>query len=93
MADNYEANLSRIVLAHITLLNMQTAARDMFGKGYWALGVGERTAVDQAVWTAVRGTVAWATPDGIQQFLGPEEAGLRHPVGFPIAQSSPKETT
>jgi hypothetical protein len=41
-------NLLRAIAAELHLLNGMTAAREMFGRSYFSLGIGEKTAVDQA---------------------------------------------
>lgn len=50
MADEtYVENLLRWAAAHVQLQTRMQAAQEMFGKGYFALGVGEQTAVDRTV--------------------------------------------
>jgi hypothetical protein len=48
MADeNFSDNLLRAVAAELHLLNRVTAAREMFSKSYFSLGMVEKATVDQ----------------------------------------------
>ena len=50
MADeNFSDNLLRAVAAELHLLNRVTAAREMFSKSYFSLGMVEKVTVDQTV--------------------------------------------
>jgi hypothetical protein len=85
--DEFQTSLMRMIAAELRLLNGLTVAREMFGKSYFALGVGERLAVDQAV----SGTLAamyqgltkdyFATPGSLER-VG---FGLQHPGQSPTA--------
>lgn len=47
--ETFSENLLRAAIAQLHLLNGMTAAREMYGKGYFALGVMEKATVDQTV--------------------------------------------
>ena len=49
MADEFAINLMRLLAAELHLQNTPIASREMFGRGYLSLGLGEKAAVDQAV--------------------------------------------
>ena len=59
--DTFSENLLRALVAETHFLNCQFAAREMFGRGYFALGQGERAAVDQAVLSMVGGNYTAVT--------------------------------
>jgi hypothetical protein len=77
MADEtFTENLMRAVVAELHFLNCVTAAREMFGRGYFSLGPSEKAAVDQAVLTAIGGNYAAVT----REWLAGQP--LQQPVGF-----------
>ncbi len=47
--EKYDTNLLRQIAAELLFLAGLQTAREMFGKGYWSLGIGEKVQVDQAV--------------------------------------------
>lgn len=49
MDETYGENLARMCAAHLTFQSGLLAAREMYGKSYFALGVGEKVAVDRTV--------------------------------------------
>lgn len=80
MNDEFAINLMRMIAAELHLANGLVAAREMFGKSYFALGTGEKTAVDQAVFGMISGNYR----DITAQFLAGQETP--QPVGFPIPE-------
>jgi hypothetical protein len=74
--ENFSDNLMRAVLAELHFLNTMTAAREMFGRGYFSLGVPEKLAVDQTVLANVGGNYQAITPE----FLTGQQA--QQPMGF-----------
>jgi hypothetical protein len=81
--ERYPVNLLRMVAAELHLQNLLVASRDMFGRGYFSLGVGERAALDQAVLGHIAGLYHPISPE----FLEAQQA--KQPMGFPIQQPSP----
>jgi len=81
--ETYKENLLRAAVAHLTLLNGMTAAREMFQKSYFALGSGEKVAVDQAVFGMVAANYQNLTPEYLAA------AKPAPPVGF-VQSTDPK---
>jgi hypothetical protein len=84
MADEFSENLLRAIAAELHLLTGMTAAREMYGKSYFSLGVGEKAAVDQAVIQMIAGNYQMITAE----FLAAQRAP--QPMGFPIQPASSK---
>jgi len=74
--EKFSDNLMRMIGAELHLLNGMTAAREMFSKSYFSLGVGEKVAVDQAVFGMLAANYQALTPE----FLANQQA--QNPVGF-----------
>ncbi len=79
----FTENLMRALVAEMHFLNCQMAAREMFQRGYFALGVGEKLAVDQAVLAAIGGNYTGVTPEWL---AGQQQ----NPVGFVHPTPNPK---
>ena len=78
--ENIETNLLRVIAAELYLsLGLQTA-REMYGKSYFALGVGEKAAVDQAVLGAVGGNYQAMTPEFLKIQASKPPAGFQAPT-------------
>jgi hypothetical protein len=77
MADEtFEQNLLRMLAGTLHFLTTLTAAREMFGRSYFSLGVSEKAIVDQAVVAQAAGNFQVITPE----FLATQQAAA--PVGF-----------
>ena len=76
MAEKFNDNLLRMIGGQLYFQNCMTAAREMFGKSYFSLGVGEKAAVDQAVWAGTAEYYRMITPE----FL--EGQKTSRPMGF-----------
>jgi hypothetical protein len=74
--EKFETNLLRVVAAELYFSLGLQAAHEMYGKSYFALGVGEKAAVDQTVLAAVGGNYRAMTPE----FLRGQAS--KPPVGF-----------
>lgn len=74
--EDFGINLMRMIAAEMHLQNSLAVAREMFGKNYFALGVGEKQSVDQTVFASVAGNYQAITPE----FLAGQQA--QQPVGF-----------
>jgi hypothetical protein len=84
MDEQFAINLLRMTAACAYFQAGLAAAREMFGKSYFALGVQEKTTVDQAVIGNVQSTYHALTPEL------PLLAQLaKQPIGFPIQAPSP----
>ena len=73
---SFSENLMRAVVAELHVLNLQTAARERFGRSYFSLGAHEKMALDQVVTAAVAGNFAVVMPEWL---AGPQP---QQPVGF-----------
>jgi hypothetical protein len=89
MADDFDfnTNLMRFLAGQLHFLLSMTAAREIFAKSYFALGVSEKAAVDQMVTAHVAGNFQHLTP----ALLSAQQA--QQPVGFGIPAAAPKEET
>jgi hypothetical protein len=85
MADelDFNTNLMRFLAGQLHLLLSMTAAREMFAKSYFALGVAEKAAVDQMVTGSVAGNFQQLTP----ALLAAQQ--VQQPVGFGIPAAEP----
>jgi len=78
MADEtFETNLLRLVAAETFFLLSLNASREMFGKGYFSLGVSEKAAVDQAVLAAVGANYQSLTPEYLKSQTIPQTVGFQ----------------
>jgi hypothetical protein len=80
--ETFNQNLLRAIAAELHFLNGMTAAREMFGRSYFSLGVGEKTAVDQAVVGMVAANYQWLTPESLAAQT------TQQPMGFPTQAST-----
>lgn len=85
MDEKFPVNLLRMIAASLYYANALSTSREMFGRGYLSLGVGEKAAVDQAVLAYVGGNYHSLTPE----FLEAQQARL--PIGFPIQAAQPTQ--
>jgi hypothetical protein len=74
--EKFSDNLMRMIAAELHVSNSFSAAREMFGRHYTALGQIEREAVDQAVMKLVGGNYQALTA----RFLAAQKA--QEPIGF-----------
>jgi hypothetical protein len=81
MADeNFSDNLLRAEAAELHLLNRVTAAREMFSKSYFSLGMVEKATVDQTVMSMVAGNYQSMTPEALASHKAHEPVGFRAPT-------------
>jgi hypothetical protein len=83
---DFNENLSRLIAAQLYLLLGMTAAREMFGKSFFALGAGERAAVDQAVLAVVWANFQTITPELLEAPKPPQQAGFGIPASEPTKE-------
>jgi hypothetical protein len=77
--EKFSDNLMRAVAAELHFLNGMTAAREMFGKSYFSLGVSEKIAVDQAVLGMVAANYQSLTAESLAAQASPQQAGFGTP--------------
>jgi hypothetical protein len=83
MDEKFAINLLRMSAACAYFEAGLAAAREMFGKSYFALGAQEKTVVDQTVFGHVQTNYISITPEMLEGQQG------RQPMGFPIQGPSP----
>ena len=59
---NFEVDLLRLLVAEIWFAISMKAARELYGRSYFALGVGERVALDHVMAMMVGATYSDVTP-------------------------------
>ena len=74
--EKFETNLLRMIVAELYSSFSLQVARAMFGKEYYALGAGERAAVDQAALAQVTANYQAVTPDLLRS------SPQANPLGF-----------
>ena len=90
--DGVTGNLAKWTAAEVHLLNVQMAAKDLFGRGYFSLSEAERRLVENAVWPAVQNLARWATPEALREWAGDEASQQRPGFGFPTSPASQEKT-
>jgi hypothetical protein len=84
--EDFTTNMLRMICATLYSSVSLQIARDMYGKGYFALGVGEKLTVDQAAFAMIAANFQAVTPENLAT------QAASKPAGFQV-QSSPTETT
>ncbi|HEY6619123.1 MAG TPA: hypothetical protein VIY68_06250 [Steroidobacteraceae bacterium] len=75
--EKFDENLLRMIAAELHFSNAMAAAREMYGKGYFSLGVGERVAVDHAVFAAIGANYQAITPAYLASHTAQQPMGFR----------------
>ena len=83
MAESFDTNLLRLIAAHLASVVAMTVAREMFGKGYFALGVQERAIVDANTFQLTASHYQQLTADKLANPTGPPVAGFQGPPAPP----------
>jgi hypothetical protein len=83
--EKFDENLMRMIAAELHVLSALNVAREMYGKGYFALGAGERAVVDQAVVTMVGANYQAITP----QYLAAQTP--QQQMGFGVQPAAPTQ--
>jgi len=65
--DEFQTNLLRLIASEFYLLALLRTSKEMFGKSYFTLGLGEKNTVDQTVLQMVGGNYQNMTPEALQQ--------------------------
>jgi hypothetical protein len=86
--ESFTDNLLRAVVAQLHLLNGMTASREMFGKGYFSLGLSEKIAVDQAVLGMVAANYQSLTAESLAAQKAPQSMGFGVPTSSPKAEKT-----
>ena len=81
MADErFEENLVRVAGACLYHISHLLTAREMFGKGYYSLGLGEKTTVDQTVLQSVAAYYSQITPEVLKSQAQAKQPGFQSPL-------------
>jgi hypothetical protein len=78
--EKFNDNLLRMIGAELHLLAGMTAAREMFSKSYFSLGIGEKAAVDQAVFGMLAANYQSLTPEFLATQQTQQQMGFRAPA-------------
>jgi len=97
MPETFDTQLTKLIAAELFFLLAMHAARDLFEKSYFALGIAEKAAVDQTVQLHVWANYTGLTPDILKAPRAPQPAGFQtHPAGppspgpIPLSADDPK---
>lgn len=89
--DDFQLEVIKLLAAELYFLTGMTAAREMYGKSYFSLGVTEKAPVDQAVWTQISGNLSAITPQIFAKLIpGHKSAGFEIPQ--PLLHDEPPKT-
>jgi hypothetical protein len=78
--EKFSDNLLRAIAAELHFLNGMTAAREMFAKSYFSLGLSEKIAVDQAVLGMVAANYQTLTAESLAAQQSQQPMGFRAPT-------------
>jgi hypothetical protein len=83
---DFDSKILKFIASELYFLTAMTAAREMYGKSYFSLGVAEKQAIDSAVWNQTFGNFQQITP----QLLGEQPAApiVGFQSGAPVEKSS-----
>jgi hypothetical protein len=86
--ENFNTNLMRMIAGQLHCLLAMTAAREMFGKSYFSLGLAEKGAVDQTVNGIAAGNFQAITPAFLTGQQAQQTVGFGIPAAAPMKESS-----
>lgn len=78
--EKFSDNLMRAIYAQLLFQSGLLAAREMYGKSYFSLGIGEKAAVDQAVIGMVASNYQNTTAEMLAGQKTQEPMGFRAPT-------------
>jgi hypothetical protein len=87
--EKFAVNLLRMIAAAGYFQTSLIAAREMFGKSYFSLGVAEKVAVDQALLANIGANYQQITPDLLEAQQARQQMGFPIQAPWPTAGSSP----
>jgi hypothetical protein len=77
MAEDFLTNVARMIAGTLYLSVSMQAAREMYGKSYFALGVVEQTSLHQLVFAQVSANYAAVTPENLAKKQAQQPAGFQ----------------
>jgi hypothetical protein len=86
MAEDFTTNMLRMICGTLYFSTSMQASHEMYGRSYFSLGAGERTALDQVVLASVAANFQNVTAEKLAS------QSTAKPAGFQI-QSSPEDET
>jgi hypothetical protein len=89
MSADYAENLLRYCAANLQFQSAMQAAHQMYGKSYFALGVGEKLAVDQAVQSFLASNFQGMIPE---YFAGKQGPAVGFLAGVQAAAQADKQS-
>ena len=75
MAEDFMTNIARMIAATYSA-SLQTA-REMYGKSYFELGIGEKVTVDQMAFGTVAPNYQAVTPENLNRQTAQQPAGFQ----------------
>ncbi len=91
--DEFQTNLLRLIASEFYLLASLRTSKEMFGKSYFTLGLGEKNTVDQTVLQMVGGNYQNMTPEMLQragESIGFAESGEKSGTAQPFGGQDKK---
>ena len=79
--DDFHVNLLRMIAAELHMQTCMNVSREMFGKGYFALGAAEKQTVDQSAFSHIAANYQALT----REFLA--EQKVQQPMGFVVPKT------
>jgi len=90
--ERFEDNLVRMAGACLFHVAHLLTAREMFGKGYYSLGHGEKSTVDQTVFQTVAAYYSRMTPEMLKsQAAQAKQPGFQSPLATTASSDITKE--
>ncbi len=75
-SDDFVVNLSRVIAGTLYFSVSMQAAREMYGKSYFALGTQEKVSLDQAVFGSIAANYQAITPESLRLQTSTQPAGF-----------------
>jgi hypothetical protein len=79
--NDFDTNLLKMAVAELYFLLGMQAAREMYGKSYFSLGVAEKATLDGVVWQNVSGNFQQLQPDFAMFQTAQKPVGFQTPSG------------
>jgi hypothetical protein len=77
MAEDFTTNMMRMLCGTLYFSASMQASREMYGRSYFSLGVGERAALDQVVLASVAANFQNVTPEKLASHSTAKPAGFQ----------------
>lgn len=77
MSEDFLTNIARMIGATLYFSASLQAAREMYGKSYFALGVQEKASLDQVVFSSIAANYQAVTPENLAKQVPAQPAGFQ----------------